>query len=144
VIEPIETWVRGTHVSVVDRSRLDVHVADGIDLTLIVDDSSTETFVLLTGWPAPPALTGPDAEVSLTDLAGAAAMARSGLLECRAHEDRIGLRMTVYRDGLSRHSFLDAVGEVGRAYQFLEKSAADLETKGARQQLDAGGVLQNQ
>jgi hypothetical protein len=128
---------------VVDGSRLDVHVADGMDLTLIVDQSSPETFVLLTGWPAPSALTGPDAPVSLTDLAGVAAMARSGLLECRAHEDRVGLRMTVYRDGLSRHSFLDAVGEVGRAYQFLEKSAADFEAQAAGQQRDAGAVLQN-
>ncbi len=143
MIEPIAAWVRGTHVSVVDGSRLDVHVADGVDLTMIVDLSSPETFVLLTGWPAPPALTGREPPVSLSDLAGAAAMARSGLLECRAHEDRVGLRMTVYRDGLSRHSFLDAIGEVGRAYQFLEQSAADLEAQATRRERDAGALSHN-
>ena len=129
MIEPIATWVRGTPVSVVDESRLDVPVAGGMFTTVLVDQSSFEVFRLVTGWPAPSVFTRPDPAVTLEHMARTAAIARSGLLECEAREGSIAIRMVVYREGLSRHSFMNALGEVSRAYQFLDQAADDIEAQ---------------
>jgi hypothetical protein len=129
VIESVPRWLAGTTVILVGDDVLRLPVSDDRQVSIQVEEGSDDTVTFVGQWTAPPLFTGSTAPIPLMNLAAAAAAPRSGLLRCQPTPGGVEIRMTVYLEGLSRHDFLDALGEVGRSYEFLVSAAHEFESQ---------------
>lgn len=128
-MEFVPRWLAGTTVILVGDDLLRLPVSNDGQVSIQVEEGPDDVVTFVGQWTAPPLFTGSTTPIPLTNLAAAAAAPRSGLLRCQTTPGGVEIRMTVYLEGLSRHGFLDALGEVGRSYEFLVSAAQEFESQ---------------
>jgi hypothetical protein len=125
----VERWCNGGPVSVTGSGALTLRLAEGGTLSIDLRSVTDAEAELHAAWTAPAALAsqrGP-----LEGLAQAAALLRDGLLRCVVDGGGVDIVMPLYLDGLTRHDFLSAVAEVGRAHWTLDSSVKEWEAQRA-------------
>ena len=97
-----------------------LELGSGATIEVGVDRAADGAARLVGRW-QPPAGTG---AIALDEVARVAEQTRSALLRCTPSGDEIEIAMTIYLEGLTRHAFVDAVGEIARAHETIDGAVA--------------------
>jgi hypothetical protein len=125
---PLDRWCASGPVRVSPDGSLQVvlRAADPVEVSLVA--TASDEAALVATWSAPMWLAAPTNPLlpALEDMAQATAAQGSALLDCVVVGAEVRIRLPLYLEGMSRHTFLEAACDLARAHIALASAAAAL------------------
>jgi SH3 domain-containing protein len=120
--ELMDLWCKAGPVTAPAPGKLAIEV-DDVSVTMEVHSLSDDEAELRARWPAPAGFPG------LDQIARTVTFNRTGLLRCAQRDGGLDIIMPLYLDGLSRHEFVSAAAEVGRAMLVIADSVTAFQSQ---------------
>ena len=135
--ELVGRWCQAGPVTSPKPGTFAVELFAGQSFPVSVRSVSDDEASLEATWMAPAEIASDS--VSLANFAAGASIVATGLLRCEPCAGGVKIRMPLFLDGISRHEFLNAVAQVGRAQWVMETSVRELDAR--RRSIDAAQRL---